>query len=138
MIRTHSDDPDVAEAANEAYVIISGLLAALPEATSYDYGGQQLVIGEYDVCIVCTKAIAEAQAAQQAIEARAASCDDATVKEHLDEAAALFASEAHVATLRAEFHNGVGTEKILNNINGFVFDRAIHDQYDHSHEQGDA
>ena len=136
MIRTQSEDPDVTEAANEAFVIITGVLKALPEATTYDYGGQQLALGEYDVCQTCTRAIAEAQQAHLALQAKADTCQDGTIKEHITEVAALFATEAQTATIRAELHNGFGTEKILNLVNGYIYDRAIHDQYEHSHTQG--
>lgn len=138
MIKTHSDDPDVTAAASEAFGIIQSVLNDLPPASSYDYGGQQLTLGEYDVCQTCTRAIAEAQQAQTALEAKADACEDETIKEHITEVAALFATEAHAATLRAELHNGFGTEKILNLVNGYVYDRAIHDSFEHSHEQGDA
>lgn len=136
MIKTHSDDPDVADAAGKAYEIIAQTLQKLPPATSYDYGGQQLALGEYDVCQTCTKAIAEAQQARDALESQIETCEDETIKEHLSVAAALFASEAHTATLRAELHNGLGTEKILDIVNGYVYDRAIHDDYQHSHAKG--
>lgn len=136
MIKKHSDDPDVEAAANHAFAIITEVLGQLPKADSFDYGGQQLKIGEYDVCTICTTSIAEAQQAQQALLAKAEELDDPVVQEHLQLAASMFEKEANVATLRAELHNGHGTEKILNTLLGFIHDRAIPDTYQHSHHQG--
>lgn len=136
MIKTHSDDPNVAHAASTASSIIDEVLAALPKAEAFDYGGHVLKIGEYDVCERCTTPIAEAQAAEQALHTKAAELDDETVKEHLILAADLFQKEAEAAAIRAEFHNGHGTEQILNSLLGFQYDRQINDDYQHSHHQG--
>jgi len=136
MIKTHSDDPDVAEAAGKALDIINEVLADLPKATSFDYGGHQLNLGEYDVCTYCTTPIAEAQAAEKALRERAAKLEDETVKEHLALAADLLKKEAEAATIRAEFHNGHGTENILNRLLGYDFERHIGETYQHSHHGG--
>jgi hypothetical protein len=136
MIKTHSDDPDVAHAAGVAAGIIEEILGNLPKAGSFDYGGHILKIGEYGVCERCTAPIAEAQAAEQALRAKASELEDETVKEHLTLAADLFQKEAEAAVIRAEFHNGYGTEKILNRLLGYQYDRHIGDDYQHSHHQG--
>lgn len=136
MIKQHSDDPDVAVAADQAFDIVKDTLSALPEPTSFDYGGHQLKIGEYDVCTTCTRPIAEAQQASAALLSKAHEMSDPLIKEHLELAAHLFHLEAESAIVRAEFHNGNGTEKIVNLILGFLYDRAIHDDFNHSHRQG--
>lgn len=136
MIKNHSDDPNVELAAKDALEIVKEVLAGLPKAESFDYGGQQLQLGEYDVCTVCTTSIAEAQQAHLALHNRAEGVDDPVIKEHLELAAQLFEKEAEIATIRAELHNGFGTERILNELLGFVYNRAIPDTYSHSHEQG--
>lgn len=136
MIKTHSDDPDVAQAADIALGIIKELLTNLPKASSFDYGGHILNIGDYDVCTSCTTPIAEAQAAETALRTRAEQLEDETVQEHLILAAELFRLEAEAAIVRAEFHNGHGTEQILNHLLGFQYDRHIGDDYQHSHHQG--
>lgn len=136
MIKTHSNDPDVAQAADLAHGIIKDLLTTLPKANSFDYGGHILNIGDYDVCARCTTPIAEAQAAEAALRAKASQLEDETVREHLILAAELFRLEAEAAIVRAEFHNGYGTEQILNHLLGFQYDRHIGDDYQHSHHQG--
>ena len=137
MIKTHSDDPDVEHAANIAYDIIQEVLLSLPKAETFDYGGHYLHVGEYQVCSDCTSSIAEAQQAENALKNKAEQIEDSVVKEHLLLAAELFHHEAESAQLRAEFHNGKGTEKILNDILGFIYDRKIDDDYEHSHHQGE-
>jgi len=137
MIRPHSDDPDVTRAAKQALGIIERTLAALPKAATYDYGGHQLKLGEYEVCPVCATPIAEAQAAQAALETAAESTDDETVREHIQLAANFFRLEAEEAVVRAELHNGHGTEGILNRLLGYQFERGIHDDYHHSHHKGE-
>jgi hypothetical protein len=136
MIKPHSDDPDVKQAASDALDIINEALGSLPKAESFDYGGHTLKIGEYGVCTTCTTPIAEAQAAEGALLERAQATEDETIKEHLELAAQLFRTEAEAATLRAELHNGVGTEQILNRILGFEYERHIGDDYHHSHHGG--
>ena len=136
MIKTHSDDPDVAEAAGKALDIINEVLGNLPKAETFDYGGHNLQLGEYDVCTFCTTPIAEAQAAERALRERAAQLDDGTVAEHLTLAADLFKAEGQAATVRAEFHNGHGTESILNRLLGYQYERHIGDTYQHSHHGG--
>lgn len=138
MIKTHSDDPDVAAAAQQALTIINSTLAALPKAETFDYGGHTLQIGEYGVCTACTTPIAEAQAAQHALQDRAGKTDDETVKEHLQLAADFFRLEAEAAVVRAELHNGHGTEPIVNRLLGHQFERGIHDDYHHTHRGGAA
>lgn len=138
MIKTHSDDPDVAAAAGQAANIISQILAELPQAQTFDYGGHNLRIGEYDVCERCTRPIAESQAAERALRERAETLDDQTIKEHLTLAANLFAKEAEAAAIRAELHNGHNTEPILNKLLGYQYERHIGDDYQHSHHGGDA
>lgn len=138
MIKKHSDDPDVEEAAKQASDIISETLSALPQAQTYDYGGNELRIGEYDVCAICTASIAEAQQANVALLKKAETLDNPVIKEHLELAAQLFKLEADAAIIRAEFHNGHGTEKILNSLLGYQFTRSIHDAYDHSHHKEQA
>jgi hypothetical protein len=134
MIKTHSDDPNVAAAAEHATNIISEVLSQLPKAESFDYGGQILTLGEYDVCTTCTTAIAEAQQADRALREKADSIDDLVVKEHVLLAAQLFEHEAYAATVRAEFHNGQKTEPILNEILGYLYNRNVRDEYTHNHD----
>lgn len=133
MIKTHSDDPDVAAAAREAARIIEDVLRNLPKAGQFDYGGHELHVGEYDVCERCTSPIAEAQAAENALRERAGQLEDAEVKEHVELAAELFRLEAEAAKIRAELHNGQDSEHIVNTLLGFIHDRQIADSYDHSH-----
>jgi len=136
MIKHHSDDPDVAAAAAKALDIINETLSKLPKAEAFDYGGHNLHLGEYDVCATCTTPIAEAQAAEKALKAHAEKVDDETVKEHLTLAAEFFRLEAEAATVRAELHNGHGTEAIIDRLLGYQFERGIHDDYHHSHHGG--
>ncbi|HEY4160782.1 MAG TPA: hypothetical protein VGM08_01845 [Candidatus Saccharimonadales bacterium] len=136
MIKTHSDDPDVKDAAKTALGIIDDILNALPKAETFDYGGHILKIGEYGVCSYCTTPIAEAQAAEKALLDRAHTLDDETVKEHLELAAQLFHVESEAASIRAELHNGLGSEQILNRLLGFAYDRHIGEDYQHSHHGG--
>jgi hypothetical protein len=136
MIKKHSDDPDVTQAARLAHDIINETLSNLPPAEAFDYGGHVLKLGEYDVCTHCSTPIAEAQAAEQALRAQAEQLDDDTIKEHLALAAELFRLEAETAIVRAEFHNGHGTERILNRLLGFEYERHVGDDYQHSHHQG--
>jgi hypothetical protein len=138
MIQTHSNDPDVSQAAAEALVIITRTLASLPNAESFDYGGHTLRLDEYGVCTRCSTAIAEAQAAERVIRLEIDLLDDALIKEHLELAAELFRLEAQAATARAQFHNGHGTEAILNKLLAFQYERHIGDDYQHSHDGGDA
>jgi hypothetical protein len=138
MIRKHSDDPDVAAAAQQAAAVVQDILQNMPPAQTFDYGGHNLNLGEYDVCTRCTVPIAEAQQASRVLLETADKTDDAIVKEHLQEAAHLFMLEAKTAEVRAEFHNGHGSEPILNSILGFIYDRTIHDSYDHHHAEGGA
>jgi hypothetical protein len=136
MIKTHSDDPDVEAAAHHALQITQESLGNLPEADSFDYGGHTLHIGEYAVCARCTAPIAEAQQASLALEEKAKTVDDPVVKEHIELAAELLRLEGDIAQIRAELHNGRGSEKILNTLLAFIHDRKIHDTYDHSHHGG--
>lgn len=136
MIQNSSQDPDVALAAKKALEIIDSELGKLPVAESFDYGGHMLKIGEYGVCAACTQPIAEAQQAQTALSKRAEKLDDPEIREHIDLAAELFKTEAQAAIIRAELHNGIGSEKIINRLNGFKHDRGIKDDYGHSHHRG--
>jgi hypothetical protein len=136
MIKKQSDDPNVEVAAKDALNIIDEVLAKLSKAEMFDYGGHNLKLGEYEVCETCTSPIAEAQQAQLALEEKAEQIDDPVIKEHIVLAAQLFELEAKTAVVRAEFHNGIGTEKILNSLLTYQYDRAIHDDYKHSHNQG--
>jgi hypothetical protein len=136
MIKKQSDDPDVEHAAKVALLMVQEVLLGLPKASTFDYGGHELHIGEYDVCDVCTGPIAEAQQAHLALAKKAEEQEDSVIKEHLMLAAKLFKLESEAAVVRAEFHNGIGTEPILNAILGFQYDRSIHDDYKHSHGQG--
>src|SRR5882757_8357163 len=129
MIKKHSDDPDVAAAAKQVLAMVQDILANLPKAETFDYGGHILKIGEYNVCNTCTVPIAEAQQAAQALLDKAEGTENDTVKEHLALAAQLFKLEAEAAVVRAEFHNGVGTEPILNHLLGYQYERGIHDDY---------
>lgn len=138
MIKTHSDDPDVAAAAKKALDIINQTLAGLPKAEGYDYGGHLLKLGEYDVCTTCATPIAEAQAAANALKDQAEKAEDASVKEHLQVASDFFRLEAEEAIVRAELHNGDGTEAIGDRLLGYQFERGIHDDYHHSHHGGTA
>jgi hypothetical protein len=136
MIKKHSDDPDVAAAAAEALTIIDRTLSKLPKATEFDYGGHHLKLGEYDVCEQCTRPIAEAQAAEQTLRTEADLIDDPTIQEHLELAAEFFQREAESAIVRAEMHNGFGTEPIIDRLLGYQFERGIHDDYHHTHHGG--
>jgi len=136
MIKKYSDDPNVELAAKEALGIIDDTLASLPKAETFDYGGHNLKIGEYNVCDRCTVPIAEAQAAERALKQKAEKLEDGTVREHLELAAQLFHLEAEAAIVRAEFHNGHGTEDILNKLLGYQYERHIGDDYQHSHHSG--
>lgn len=136
MINKQSDDPNVEEAASHAEAIINEILNNLRPADSYDYGGHYLKVGEYDVCEYCTKAIAEAQQAHTALAEKVKSIVDPVVKEHLVVVSELFKQEAGLAILRAELHNGHGTERILNRVLEFDYDRNINESYEHSHHQG--
>jgi len=136
MIKKQSDDPDVQQAAAEAKKLIDSELTALPSAEMFDYGGHNLHLGEYEVCKICTSSIAEAQQAQHALLAAADSVSDPVIREHVLLAAHLFELEAEAAIVRAEFHNGIGTESILNRLLGYQYDRHIHDDFNHSHHQG--
>ncbi len=138
MIRKHSEDPDVAAAAHQAADIVQEVLGALPPADSFDYGGHTLTLGEYSVCTRCTAPLAEAQQASRALLEAAEQAEDGTVREHLLEAAHLFMLEAKAAEIRAEFHNGHQSEPILNAVLGFIYNRSIHDSYDHNHTNGGA
>lgn len=133
MIRQQSDDPDVAAAASEAADIVRRVLGELPRATTFDYGGHRLQVGEYGLCERCTTPIAEAQQACQALQTAADIIDDPTVKEHVQLAVDLFRLEAEAAQIRAELHNGQGSEQIVNAALGFLYDRHVHDDYDHTH-----
>lgn len=136
MIKTHSEDPDVEQAARQALDIINEELNKLPPAQSFDYGGHKLKVGEYDVCTACTASIAEAQTAEHALRERASTVEDETIREHIDLAAQFLHLEAGAAIVRAELHNGVGTEQILNRLLGFAYDRHLGDDYHHSHHGG--
>jgi hypothetical protein len=136
MIKTNSDDPDVTAAAAKALNIITKALATLPKPQAFNYGGNELQLGEYNVCTTCTTPVAEAQAAQKALHEAAQKTTDETVKEHLQLAADFFRLEAEEAVLRAELHNGHGTEPILDRLLGYQFERGIHDDYHHSHHGG--
>lgn len=136
MIKPHSDDPDVADAAAKALVIINDTLSSLPKAESFDYGGHVLKLGEYNVCTTCTTPIAEAQAAQHALLAQAEKTEDETIREHLQLASDFFHAEAEAATIRADMHNGYGTEPIIDRLLGYQFERGIHDDYHHTHHGG--
>jgi len=138
MIKPRSDDPDVEQAAHDAFTIINDILNGLPHADTFDYGGHNLKIGEYGVCTACTTPIAEAQLAEKALRDKAKTMEDETIKEHLDIAAQLFHTEAEAATIRADLHNGQGTEQILNRILGYEYDRHIGEDYHHSHHGGQA
>jgi hypothetical protein len=136
MIKTHSDDPDIEQAAKDALASIDEVLAGLPKAEMFDYGGHNLKLGEYGVCTACTTPIAEAQAAEKALLDKIKTLGDETVKEHVVLAAKLFHTEAEAAIIRAEFHNGFGTEQILNRVLGFEYDRHVGEDYHHSHHGG--
>ncbi|HYH75032.1 MAG TPA: hypothetical protein VD735_03645 [Candidatus Saccharimonadales bacterium] len=138
MIQTHSHDPDVAAAAEQAAGVVRDVLASLPPAESFDYGGHILQLGDYGMCERCTRPIAEAQQAARALLDAADSLEDTdpTIAEHVELAGELLKLEAHAAEIRAEFHNGHNSEAIINTLLGYIHDRAIHDSYDHSHKQG--
>ena len=135
-ITPSSVDPDVAVAADQALAIIDEVLGKLKPAETFDYGGHMMRIGDYGVCEVCTRPIAEAQQAHFALMHRAEKNDDPAVREHIEVAANLLKHEAEAAIIRAQLHNGVGSEKIVNKLLGFIHDRNVHDTYDHSHHQG--
>jgi hypothetical protein len=138
MIRTHSDDPDVAAAAREAADIVARVLRELPKAETFDYGGHDLHVGEYDVCIRCTGPIAEAQAGEGAIRDAMHQVEDPEVREHLELAAQLLRMESEAAVIRAELHNGQDSERIVNELLAFISQRQIGDSYDHTHHGGNA
>lgn len=137
MIKKHSDDPDVEQAARDALLVVRQVISDLPEAKMFDYGGHNLALGEYDVCTRCTKPIAEAQQVSKVLQEKAEVTSDPVVKEHLELAARLFQLEAESAIVRAELHNGHGSEQILNELLSFQYQRNIHDDYDHSHHRGE-
>jgi len=136
MIKKQSDDPDVTAAAGQALAIVEQALHELPKAEVFDYGGHELHVGEYDVCSRCTIPIAEAQQAHDALLRKAEALEDGVVREHVALAAELFRLEAAAAEVRAELHNGQGSEKILNALLGFLYERNVHDAIDHSHNGG--
>jgi hypothetical protein len=136
MIKKYSNDPNVSAAAKHALVIVKKILASQPTAEGFDYGGNELKVGEHDVCTTCTIPIAEAQQLAKSLRLKAGSLDDEVVKEHLELAAKLFEAEAEAAIIRAEFHNGHNTEPILNELLGYQHQRSIHDTYEHSHGEG--
>ena len=133
MIKKHSDDPDVESAAHEAASIVRRVLKNLPPADTYDYGGHILKLNEYNACVRCTSPIAEAQQAYTHLRIAARSIVDPSVREHVEVAVGYFKQEAAVATIRAELHNGHGSEHILNELLAFTHKRELHDTYDHSH-----
>ncbi len=133
MIRTHSDDPDVEAAARQAATIIDDVLRGLPSAGEFDYGGHHMQLGDYEVCVQCTAPIAEAQQAHDALIAKTKDISDPEVREHLELAAQLFSAEAAAAQIRAQLHNGRGSEKIVNILLTYIYERGIHDSYEHSH-----
>ena len=133
MIKKQSDDPNVSEAAEQALAIIKEVLADQPNAGQFNYGGHDLNLGDYNVCITCASSIAEAQQVAESLFEKAKTIEDDTVKEHIVLAAQLFETEAQAAIIRAEFHNGHNTEPILNILLGYIYDRKIHDEYEHSH-----
>jgi hypothetical protein len=136
MIQKQSDDPDIEAAAHEALEVVQRTLSGLPKAETFDYGGHNLKLGEYGLCVRCTSPIAEAQQAHKKLLEAAERITDQTVKEHVVLAASLFEVEAEAAKIRAELHNGRGTEKLLNALLGFLYDRDVHDDYEHSHSGG--
>jgi propanediol dehydratase small subunit len=136
MIQPHSDDPNVAAAAHAALKVVQGVLGELPKATTFDYGGHSMHIGDYGVCERCTSPIAEAQQASVKLLEKAGTLEDDVVKEHVQLAAQLLRLEAEAAQIRAELHNGHGSEPILNALLGFIYDRKIQDDYHHSHGGG--
>ncbi|HSX30111.1 MAG TPA: hypothetical protein VLE73_06140 [Candidatus Saccharimonadales bacterium] len=133
MIKTYSDDPDVEAAAHEAAAIVRRVLNNLQPADSYDYGGHLLKLDDYGMCTRCTKPIAEAQQAYTHLHIAARAIVDPNAKEHVELAAQYFKHEADIAIIRAELHNGQGSERIVNELLAYVHDRHIHDDYDHSH-----
>lgn len=135
-IKKQSIDSDVAQAAAQALKIIDEVLSKLSPARTFDYGGHMVRVGEYGVCEECTRPIAEAQQAHFALMHRAEKIDDPEVREHVDIAAELMKHEAAAAVVRAELHNGIGSEKIIDRLNGFKYDRKIQDDYAHSHHGG--
>jgi hypothetical protein len=136
MIKKHSDDPDTRAAAHQAAAIVTQTLGALPPAEEFDYAGHDMHIGDYGVCERCTRPIAEAQQAVAALIEKADAEQDPVVKEHVQLAADLLSLEAQAAQIRAELHNGQGSEAILNGVLGFLYDRHIQDSYDHTHHSG--
>jgi hypothetical protein len=138
MIQKHSEDPDVSAAAVKAGEIIKEILDSLAPAKHFDYGGHDMKLDDYHMCRDCTMPIAEAQQAARALAEKAETITDDTVKEHVQQAAALMRLEAESAEVRAELHNGRGSEAIVNELLGYIYHRDIHDKYGHSHaDRGD-
>lgn len=135
-IQQHSMDPDVALAASQALDVINDVLDKLSPAETFDYGGHMVRVGEYGVCEVCTRPIAEAQQAQFALQHRAEKTDDPEIRTHIEIASQLLKAEADAAIIRAELHNGLGSEKIIDRLNEFIHDHSIKDDYTHSHHGG--
>ena len=133
MIKKQSDDPNIEKAAEHALLIVKDVIDSQPKANQYDYGGHELNLGDYAVCTTCTRPIAEAQQIATSLLKKAEEIHNETIKEHIILAAKLFETEAQVAIIRAEFHNGHNTEPILNILLGYQHDRSIHDSYEHSH-----
>lgn len=138
MIRTHSKDPDIVTAAARATAIIRDTLVTLPKAETFDYGGHELRVGEYDVCAECTVSIAEAQQAERHLAVAAEATEDPTVKEHIELAANLLRLEAEAAEIRTQLHGGQGSEPIVNELLGFIHERHIHDRFGHQHHDTEA
>jgi hypothetical protein len=136
MIKKHSDDPDTRAAAHASAEIVAKILKELPKAEEYDYAGHEMHLGDYGVCERCTSPIAEAQQAGIALAAAADNETDPLVQEHVALAVELLSLEARAAEIRAELHNGQGSEAILNTVLGFLYERGIQDAYDHSHHAG--
>lgn len=134
MTNKYSEQTKIASAAKEAAAIIKQVLADLPAAETFDYGGHALKLGDYDMCTDCTRSIAEAQQAYRALVKKAKVQEDEILKEHLELAAEFLRLEAKAAEIRAELHSGHGSEPIVNELLGFVYNRHVHDKPEHFHE----
>lgn len=132
-MQKNTRDADVKAAAGEAAGIVRKVLQNLPPAKTFDYGGHELKLGDYNMCERCTRPIAEAQAAHKKLLEQSENIESSTVKEHVELAAEFLRREAEAAEIRAELHNGQGSEPIINELLGFVHRRDIHDNYEHSH-----
>lgn len=138
MTNKYSEQTKITAAAKEAAEIVKQVLKTLSAAKTFDYGGHELKLGDFDMCVECTRSIAEAQQSYAALMKKTKTLEDETVKEHVELAAELMKLEADAAVIRAELHSGHGSEPIINELLGFIYNRNIHDKPEHFHQGKEA